>query len=120
MPVADTSVLLEGDSCYDCFGVAPGSIYLLKLALIRQWLLKVNPTAMTDAPSLLADATTACYDCYGPQSGLIELALLRKIAVALGVTGTDAATLLASAGCDDCYGNWPLVELGLLRAIVNK
>ena len=113
----DAATILSQSGCDDCVGLGPSQQQLIRLALLRQWLLALDPSAMTDAQSLLSDASASCYDCFLPQGALMELGLLRKIAIALGASGTDAQTLLSQAGCDDCYQQLGLIELGLLRKI---
>lgn len=76
---------------------------------------------MNDAKSLLATKDAACDACYSDRLGLIELGLLRQIALALNPGATvDAKSLLAltNAGKDADYtDNLNLIELGLLRTI---
>jgi hypothetical protein len=95
MPVisnaTDPQSLLAQAKCYNCYGT-PGELMLMKLALLQQIALSLNPMAATDPQSLLDQAK--CYNCYGTSGlwALFELALLQQIAVngSGGGTGTGA------------------------------
>lgn len=76
----DPQTLLAAASCFSCYGSDRGLMELMKLALLQQILLAVNPNAVTDPQTLLAQAN--CYSCMGnsAQWQLMELALLAQIA----------------------------------------
>lgn len=74
----DIPTLFKQSGCYDCYASLPGVAQLLKLGLLRDILLSLNPNAMTDPQSLLNSA--ACYQCYASQAWLLELSLLDQIA----------------------------------------
>jgi len=73
----DVPTLLRQASCYDCYA-STGMGELLKLGLLKDILLTLDPDAMTDPATLLKSAS--CYSCYGAQAQLLELALLDSIA----------------------------------------
>jgi hypothetical protein len=125
MPATDPQSLLAAANCFSCFGSNPGLTELMRLALLKDYLLELNPMAATDPQSLLTSAN--CYSCFGSTSGqqqLIGLALLRQILLALNpAAATDAQTLLQQSNCYSCNGNasmWQLMELALLAQIVNS
>ena len=77
----------------------------------------------TDAQTLLAEAK--CYECYGSNEyslHLMKLAMLKQILEAANpMADTSPQALLAEAKCYACYGSsgmWPLMELALLRQIL--
>lgn len=67
--------LITVATCYDCY--LP-QYPLLKLALLRQILLALNPSAAVDPQTLINQAN--CYNCFSSQWPLMELALLNQIA----------------------------------------
>lgn len=86
----DPQTLLGGASCFNCYGT-PGEMALMKLALLRQILLQIDPMADTSPQTLLSQAN--CYNCYGPGMwALIELALLNLIVQNGGGSGGLAGT----------------------------
>jgi hypothetical protein len=81
-------------------------------------------SATTDPAALLAQAQ--CLNCYGDQPGmtqLIELSLLRQVAILQGVSVSNVSpdVLLAGSGCLTCYGSSTgtrqLIKLALLAKI---
>jgi hypothetical protein len=89
----DANSLLADVNCYQC--APPGQWQLLKLALLRQILLALDPVANTDVNSLLA--TVNCYQCLTPGLWqLLELALLKSIADAGGLGGGGSGGVLCS------------------------
>lgn len=79
--VNDPAALLASANCYACYASDNGQMQLLKLALLQQILIALNPTADTSPATLLKQAN--CYSCFGSGAGtmrLIELALLQQIA----------------------------------------
>lgn len=72
MAVPDAQTLIASANCYNCFG----NFELIKLGLLRQIALSLNPMADVTAQTLIASGN--CYNCYG-NLALIELALLALI-----------------------------------------
>jgi hypothetical protein len=72
----DAPTLLAGSNCYNNYSAQFG---LLKLALLQQIALALNPMADTTPQGLLSSANVACYNNYGSWQ-LLELALLQIIA----------------------------------------
>jgi hypothetical protein len=91
--VADAFTLLQQAGCDDCYG-SPGTYQLMRLGLLRQIVQALNSRVMTDPASLLAEANAACYNCYQSQGWLLELALLRQIALNQGSGGQSCLTCL--------------------------
>jgi hypothetical protein len=83
MPATDPQSLINAANCYNCFDMPK----LLKLGLLRQILLVLNPMAATDPQSLLNQAQ--CYSCYRDQADLLELALLAQIVNTPGLAAPD-------------------------------
>lgn len=78
----DAPTLLATAQCYNNYSAQS---WLLKLGLLRQIVLSLNPMTATDPQSLLSSA--ACYNNYGPGVWpLLELQLLALI-VANGTGG---------------------------------
>jgi len=71
----DAPTLLASSNCYNNFSAQFG---LLKLGLLQQIVLALNPMADTTPQTLLSSSN--CYNCYGPGTWpLLELALLQLI-----------------------------------------
>lgn len=87
----DPQTLISQANCFDCY--LP-QYPLMRLALLRQILLALNPSAVTDPQTLISQAS--CYDCYLAQYPLLELALLAQI-VANGGGGGGGTTCGAGA-----------------------
>jgi hypothetical protein len=85
----DAQSLLSESSCYACYGSQ--SLRLMRLALIRQWALAVNPAIDTSPSALLAQAE--CYRCFSGGSlyilELFHLVLLDQALSAAGGGGQD-------------------------------
>lgn len=80
MTSTELQTLFDSSNCYRCFGLT--TTQTLYLALLRQWLLTVNPNADTSAATLLA--SVACVGCLGAGIyDLLEIALLSAINDAL-------------------------------------
>lgn len=76
----DYGTLLDESRCYACFGASFSD--LLRLSLLRRYLLAISPNADVTVGSLLDYAK--CYACFGASmTDLIELALLNKITESL-------------------------------------
>lgn len=85
MADTDPQSLLAVAKCFQCYGANDYSLLLMKLSLLRQTLLAVNPMADTTPQALLADAK--CFMCYSTSPymlQLMELALLKQIVDAGG------------------------------------
>lgn len=90
--VADTraQTLLAAAKCFQCNGGDEYSLLLMKLSLLRQLVLAVNPMADTTPQTLLAQAK--CFQCYATSPYmllLMELALLQSL-VSGGTVGGGA------------------------------
>jgi hypothetical protein len=72
MAAPDAQTLIASANCYNCYG----DYALIKLGLLRQMLLNLNPVADVTPQTLIASAN--CYNCYG-NFELIELGLLAAI-----------------------------------------
>lgn len=78
---ADVSFLTSQARCYDCYGatLAQG----MKLVILKETLLKLDPMAATDPQSLMAYGK--CFACEGVSAAdVMELALLDQIRAASG------------------------------------
>jgi len=95
----DPQSLLSTAACYDCY---LAQYNLLKLALLRQLVLNLNPMAATDPQSLLSQAN--CYSCYSAQWALLELALLSQAVTLLSSGGSGGAL---SPTCGNFGGGQP-------------
>lgn len=80
----DPATLIAEANCFNCYPGA-GTIALMKLALLRQIVITLNPMADTSPQALLAQAN--CYRCYQGMEPLLELALLAQIAGGGGTGG---------------------------------
>lgn len=79
--VNDPAALIASANCYACYASDSGQMQLLKLALLQQILIAIEPAADTSPQNLLNQAN--CYSCFGSGAGtmkLLELALLQQIA----------------------------------------
>lgn len=90
----DAPTLLASAQCYNNYSAQS---WLLKLSLLRQIVLSLNPMAATDPQSLLNSA--ACYNNYGPGMWpLLELQLLALIVANGGGGGGGTANLYQNFG----------------------
>lgn len=78
MTATEIQSLFSESKCYACFGPVQEST-LLTLALLRRWLLTLNPSADVSAQGLVSYSN--CFACFnvGNCYTLIELALLDQI-----------------------------------------
>lgn len=53
--------LLSSANCHACYSASPDQLQAMLVALVRQWVLALNPSAVTDAQTLLTQA--ACHGC---------------------------------------------------------
>lgn len=87
----DAPTLLAESKCDLCYSGNEYELLLIKLGLLRQLVLTLNPMADTSAQTLLALAK--CYQCYASSPymlQLIELALLKHISTLSGGGGGGA------------------------------
>lgn len=73
--------LMDEAECFNCYASNYTTLLLMKLALLRQWALLVDPSADVSPETLLAEAK--CYLCFTASPymlDLIELALLAQLA----------------------------------------
>lgn len=76
MTNAEVQTLLESANCYGCYDLSLSE--RLELALLRQWLMAVNPSADTSGATLLA--SVSCVACLGASVfELLVIALLSAI-----------------------------------------
>ena len=61
-------------ACNECYGSNPYGLQLMTVALLRQWVLALNPSAMLDAQSLLDQAK--CYQCYSANPYTLQLLIV--------------------------------------------
>jgi len=104
----DAPTLLAASACYNNYSAQS---WLLKLGLLRQIVLSLNPMAATDPQSLLNSAQ--CYNCYGPGTWpLLELQLLNLIVTNGTGGGGGTANLfqnfggVAPAASGTAVGQW--------------
>lgn len=87
---ADAQSLLASSSCYACYASSGVMLQLLKLALLRRWLLTLSGSADVTPAALLASVN--CLQCTGDLN-LMRLALWAQIATntvsSTGVRVTD-------------------------------
>jgi len=118
-PSASTNpaVLLANAACYNNYSAQS---WLLKLGLLKNIILGIAPTMLTDPQFLLFADGTFCYNNYGPGTfPLLDIALLTDIVLQKNpAANTNPASLLAGSGCYNNYSaqSW-LVKLGLLQEI---
>lgn len=80
--------LLAAAKCFECYGGNEYSLLLMKLSLLRQLVLAINPMADTTPQTLLAQAK--CFQCYATSPYmllLMELALMQSLVTGGGVGG---------------------------------
>jgi len=77
MAAVPMQTLMDEAKCYACFGPVTDA-EMIEIALLRRWLLSIQPAAETSAQALLT--YTQCYACLGMSFGqLFILGLLGKI-----------------------------------------
>lgn len=114
--------LFDESKCYECHAEATEA-QLLELALLRRWLISVDPMAATDTQTLMSDGK--CFACYGPASEYetLKLALLAKIAVAVNPSAiVTPQGLLTYGNCFSCFSESDIhqtMELALLDQIAS-
>ena len=111
----DPNTLLDQGRCFDCVAPSMQSASIVELALLCQWLKKVNPMASCDPQTLINQ--NAGYDSQPGQQSIMKLALLAQISKALNPSADTSPQGLLDAGmCFDCLleGQKRVVELQLL------
>jgi len=108
MAATDPQSLLNPNdvSCYSCYNQPT----LFKLALLRQILLALNPMASTSPQALLNNSDVQCYNCDYSQAWLLELALLRQIAIGIGGGSGSGGQISSGVG-------QPVADPGVANAV---
>jgi len=94
----DIKSLLNGVRCYACLGISMPK--LVELALYRDWLLSVYPSADTSLAALTENGK--CLACYGMKAfDVLRLSLLSEISFWLSTSGQTVLAFLSATGITD-------------------
>ena len=111
----DPARLLTDAACFNCY---ESSDWLMKLALLKNIALGLNPSTDLSVAAIMRGVS--CVNCYGPGFvPLLDLALLTRIvAVTNPVALRSAPAVITSVPCLNCYSmqSW-LLKLSLLAKI---
>lgn len=117
MPDFNPSSLITSAACINGYG--PGGWPIIEIGLLSRWASSLDAANNTDPATLISGVK--CYACYLNNAWLLNLALLRNIALGLDPTLDVSASALSSAiECSNCYapGGTAISDMALLTQIV--
>lgn len=102
--------LLSSVNCHACYSASPYQLQAMLVALVRQWVLALNPSAVTDAQTLLTQA--ACHGCNAANPYELQMMLVALMIQVVNNGGGGGGTTQVFAGAAD-----PVADPGVAVAL---